>query len=244
VQVAAITSDETKTLSDAEITAFGTNIKSLSNAALGALSPSTTGWHWAGQIESISAIQIAVLSPAQVRFIGSTGVGGATTTSYISALNAGTWATLVSDPLQVAAITAAEIPTLTDAQIIAFDTNFNFLSDAAIGALRTNVFNTSNGQVQSISAAEISVLIPAQIGIIAGINTGFGIDALNLGAFGALSAAQVAVLIPSNVVGVTAAQLSALTTTAIAGLTPATIASLTVTQKASLSPAQHSVCGC
>jgi hypothetical protein len=138
-------------------------------------------------------------------------------------LNSGTWATLVSDPNQVAAITPAEIATLTlnySSQITALGTNINTLSDAALGSLTANTWGINSGaQIQAISAAQVLALSPAQIGIIAGINVTTaggtvysGISYLNSGAFASLSPAQIAVLTP--------------------------------TEKASLSAAQHTSCGC
>ena len=83
-------------------------------------------------------------------------MGGATTTSKINSLNAGTWAQLVLDPLQVGGITAAEILTLTaNVKIAPFDVNFQYLTDAALGALTAT-------QKIYITAAEKSVLSPAQ----------------------------------------------------------------------------------
>jgi hypothetical protein len=224
-QVAAITAAEISTLSDAEIALIGNNIASLSDSALGALSSSTSAspLHMIGQIESITAAQILSLAPAQVRFIGSTGVGGAVTTSQIYRLNSGAWASLVSDPIQVAAITPAEIATLTlnnSSFITALGTNINFLSDAALGSLTGNTWGINNGgQIQAISAAQVSALSPSQISIIAAINVTAanatvysGIAFLNSGAFSTLSPTQISIL--------------------------------TTTQKASLSVAQHNACGC
>jgi len=204
LQVSAITAAEIATFTDAQITALGTNINSLTNAALGALSSSTCCYHFVGQIQSISAAQIAALSPAQVRFIGSTGVGGATTTSQISALNSGAWAALVSDSLQVAAISAAEIATLTDVQVAAIGVKFGSLSDAALGAFTYSL--PSVQQIQAITAVEIGALSPSQISVIAGIGANSGIVFLNAGAFGALSAAQIAVLTPAQKTNLSPAQ--------------------------------------
>jgi hypothetical protein len=224
-QVAAITAAEIPTLWDSEIVAIGANFNYLSNAALGALtytSLAATQNHGAGQIESITATEIAKLTPAQVRLLGSTGVGGATTTSTIVYLNSGTWSTLVSDPAQVAAITPAEIATLTinaSEKTTSIGTNIGHLSDAALGSLTGNTSGVSNGgQIQALSAAQITALTPAQIGIIAAINvpaggsTVSGISLLNTGAFGSLNASQIAIL--------------------------------TTSEKASLSAGQHTSCGC
>ncbi len=73
-------------------------------------------------------------SPVQVRFIGSPS-GGATTTSRINNLSVGAWAQFVSSQAQVAAIAAAEIPTLANTKIVALGLNIQYLSSTAIGAL-------------------------------------------------------------------------------------------------------------
>ncbi len=241
LQVAAITPAEVATLSGYHVTALGKNINQLSNAALNALL--YTPMNSSGPIQSISAAQIAALSPAQVRMIGAAGPGGTVGTSQIVFLNSGAWATLASDPLQVAAITPAEVATLVGTQIAALGANIQYLTAPALGALLNTPLNSS-GQLQSLSAVQIAALSSAQIGVIAGLYTNTGIAYLNLGAFSTLSASQVAVLTPTQAVGISAAQLASLSTTAIAGFAPATIASFTAAQTASLSAAQHTACGC
>ncbi len=249
-QVAAITPAEIATLWDSEIVALGANINALSYAALNGLSPmKDLTNNLAGQIESITPLQIGVLTPAQVRMIGALS-GGIVSTSMIQALSNDTWIALGGYPAQVAAITPAEIATLPDSVIVDLGTNINSLSDAALGTLSpvTNLSTHLYGQIESLTAAQIGSLTPAQVGIIARLTSAYGagtaIATLNVGAFGYLNATQVAVLTPANVTGVSATQLASLTPTAIAGLAPATIASLTVVQKASLSGAQHTACGC
>jgi hypothetical protein len=84
--------------------------------------------------------------------------------------------------------------------------------------------------------------------LLAGATTGYGVGTgiafLNVGAFGSLSATQVAVLTPSEVIGVSAALWASLSDSALAGFSPATIASLTAAQKSLLSSTQHAACGC
>lgn len=246
LQVAAITPAEIATIWDSEIVAMGTNIKYLSNVALNALTPWTTsGPHSIGQVESITVTQIAALTPAQVRMIGAAGPGGSVATSQIRYLNSGAWAVLANDPLQVVAITAAETATLTGVEISSLGINIQYLPNASMGAMTiTTCSATCASQLESITVVQIAALSPAQIGVIAGINAGTGIAYLNIGAFGALSATQVAVLTPANVTLVSAAQLASLSTVAIAGFAPTTIASLTLAQKVLLSVAQHTACGC
>lgn len=250
-QVAAITPAETATMSIAEITALGTNIQHLSNAALGAFIAGVTF----NQVGSISAAQIAVLSPAQVRFIGSTGAGGVTTTSKINWLNPGAWAQLVSDPLQVAAITAAEAANLSITAIPAIGTNIQFLSNAALGEFVTGVtFN----QIGSISAAQIAVMSPAQVRFIGstgagGATTTSKIAGLNAGAWAQLVSdpLQVAAITTAEITTLNPGQITAMGTNiqflsnaALGALKQAVqtilnqIAAITAAQVAVLSPAQ------
>jgi hypothetical protein len=253
IQVAAITPAEIATMTNLgaeRITTLGTNIKFLTNPALNVLSYQST-WGDNGQIQAISAAQIVALTPAQVRMIGATGAGGSITTSLIQWLNTGAWAALVSDPVQVSAITAAEMATLWDWHVAAMGANIQLLSNQALGALTvTTTINAIHptGQIETLSMEQIAALSSTQIGVLAGISSPYGagtaIAWLNVGAFGALSATQVAVLTPGQVVGVSAAQMASLSTAAMAGLTSATVASLTVTQKASLTAAQKTACGC
>ncbi len=94
-QVAAITPAEIATLWDSEIIALGTNINSLSDAALNALSPmKNLSVNLNGQIQSIYQAQIAALSPAQVRMIGAS-EGGMPATSKIQYLSPAAWAIIL-----------------------------------------------------------------------------------------------------------------------------------------------------
>jgi len=128
--------------------------------------------------------------------------------------------------------------------------NINALSNAALGALSpvVNLTTNLNGQIESITASQVTALTPAEIAIIAGISSPRGastaIAYLNVNAFGSLNAQQTAVLTPANVTEVSAAQLASLAPAALSGLSPATDTSLTATQKSELSTVQHSACGC
>jgi trimeric autotransporter adhesin len=259
LQVAAITPAEVATLTfncAEKITALGLNINKLSNAALGQLTAGFSFGCNGAQIQAITAAQIATFTPAQVRLLGSTGIGGATTTSQIAWLNVGAWATLVADPLQVAAMTAAEVASLYPnnfEKTVSLGTSIQYLTPAAIAGIGTSTAYTFSGlQITFLSAAQISVMSPAQISALAGGTLYAGITTyltasisqLNAGAFSALNAAQIAVFTPANMALVTPAQLASLSLAAIAGFTPTTKASLTPAQVASLSPAQHTACGC
>jgi hypothetical protein len=253
LQVAAITPAEVATLWDSQIVAFGANINSLTNPDLVALTcyVNLNGTNPVGQIESITATEIASLSPSQVRMIGAAGPGGTIGTSQLSCMNSGAWATLTSDPAQVAAITPQEVATFPDSFIPVFGTNINQFADLSLASLSIYVnLNGTNpaGQIESITAAEINALSPAQISILAGSTTSYGaataIAYLNTGAFSVLSSLQTPVLTATNVLGVNATRLASLSTAALAALPSATRSSLTVTQKASLTAPQHTACGC
>jgi|GEM_PF-2287613 len=246
-QVAAITAEEIPTLAADEIIALGTNINQLSDIALAALTFATNASSDPiGQVESITAAQIAALSPRQVQLIGTASSSGIKSAPSINWLNFGTWQKLVSDPTQVAAFTSNVIPTLTAEEIIALGGNLNQLSDAALSSLTylTNPISNPVGQIESISSQQISGLNPSQISIIASIERGTAIAYLNISAFGSLTANQVSVLTPINMMDVTASELASLSPAALSGMAPATIMSLTIGQKSLLSVAQHSACGC
>ena len=198
-QVSAITGAEIATLSDGEITAMGSTIGSLSNSALNAMSSFTNGAHPVGQIESITAAQISVFTPAQIRMIGAAGPGGSVTTSQIASLNSGAWSTLVSSSAQVSSITGAEIATLFDGQITAMASNFNMLTNSALSALSYFTGGAHPvGQIESITSAQIVSLTPSQIGVIASINSDKGVAFLNAGAFQSLTPSQISILTPTQ----------------------------------------------
>ncbi len=252
-QVAAITPAEVATLWDTQIVAFGANINSLTNPDLVALTclVNLNGTNPVGQIESITATEIAALSTSQVRMIGAAGPGGTIGTSQLSCMNSGAWATLTGDPTQVAAITPQEIATFPDSFIPTLGANINQLADLSLASLSIYVnLNGTNpvGQIETISAAEINALSPTQVSILAGITSPYGaataIAYLNTGAFSVLSALQTPVLTATNVLGVNATQLASLSTAALAALPSATRSSLTGTQKALLTAPQHTACGC
>jgi hypothetical protein len=74
---------------------------------------------------------------------------------------------------QVSAISAAQIASYSDSQIVALDVNIQFLSSAALNAL-SPLKSTNNpaGQIESISPTEISVLTPAQVRMIGAASGG------------------------------------------------------------------------
>jgi hypothetical protein len=207
---AAITPAQISAYTDAQIVALGINIRYLSNAALGALTNTTGAGKPAGLIQSITSDEIGALSPAQVRYIGASLPDGTFGTSQISYLNSDAWTALGGNSTQVAAITAAEIPTLWDSEIAAMGTNISYLSNAALGALtNTTGVGKTVGLIQYISAAQIAALSPTQISIIAGTYSNAGISYLNTAAFANLSQSQIAVLTTSQKASLSTAQHTA-----------------------------------
>ncbi len=209
-EVAAITPAQIATYSVDQFNAIGLNFKYLSDAALNALTRYTSAARGVGQIQSITAAQIVTLTPAQIRMIGAAGPNGTVITSQITYLNAATWAALANDPLQVAALTAAEITSFNGDKIIALDLNIKHLTDAALNALS---FNTGGihaiPQIQSITPAQIVTLTPAQVRMI-GAAGPFGtvvtskIDYLNSATWAALAND------PVQVTALTAAEITSL----------------------------------
>ncbi len=259
LQVAAITPAEITTMVSPSggivqwIAALGTNIQYLNDAALGALSQA--------QVININSAQILVLTPAQVRLLGST-VGGVTSTSKIGALLLLTWTTLVSDPLQVAAITPAEITTMVSPSggivqwIAALGTNIQYLNDAALGAL-------SQAQVININSAQILVLTPAQVRLlgstVGGVTSTSKIGALHLLTWTTLVSdpLQVAAITPAEIttmvspsggivqwIAALGTNIQYLSDAALGALSASQKAAITAAQKAVLSAAQHTACGC
>jgi hypothetical protein len=114
-------------------------------------------------------------------------------------LNAGAWAALTSNPAQVAAITGAETATLFDGEITAMGSAIQSMSNSALNAL-TAFTNGAHpiGQIESISSAQIGSLTPAQIQVLASINSDKGLAFLNTGAFQSLTPSQIAVLTPNQ----------------------------------------------
>ncbi len=245
LQVAAITVDEMNTISTDHFITFDTNIKYLSNAVIGSLKTTfISGFNnHASHVNAITAVQIAALTPSQVRNLGATATG----ISQIEFLNDSAWKKFFSDPVQAAAITSQEMLTISSAHIPMMGESIKYLSDSVFGVFKfTFIAGPTNlkSQIASITPEQIKVLSPAQIAIIASLNHGLTIASLDVYSFGALNPAQVGILTGINVDSVTAAQLAALSAESLAALKPDAIASLTSTQKSSLTTAQHNACGC
>ena len=245
IQVAAFTIDEMESISTNHFIDIDTNIKYLSNPVIGSLKPTfiASFTTHTSKINSITANQIAVLTPAQIRILGATPTG----VSQINFLNDSAWKKLFEDPVQVAAITSQEMLTFSSPRIPMMGENIKFLTDEVFSVIKYT-FNATltnlKSQVASISPSQIKVLSPNQIAIIAAFNHGIGIAYLDVYSFGALTPAQVAILTGANVDNVTPSQLAALSVESLAAFTPSAIASLTAQQKTLLTAPQHIACGC
>ena len=241
-QVAAFTPAEIFDMKFEKFALIGANFNLLSNGALGAMHAYGTV-NERPQIEAITPGQMATLTPAQVRYLGATPYGMA----QLNQLSPLTFKKLVSDPAQVAAITPDEIQAFWGARIIEMDVNIQYLANATLAKLisRTAVnTDSASGHLHSLTPAQITVFSPAQIAILASIDSGFGIAHLYPPSFRMLSPQQIAVLTPGNVKYVGPDQLVLLSDASLAAFQPATRAVLTASQTVHLTPAQHSVCGC
>ena len=203
--VASLTPFDIEKLSDKKITALGTQIRLLSNAAISALTYGTTSGlasnNPVGQIKSITPEQIQVLSTAQVRLLGFNPLVQSDEPE-LNRLQPATWLTLVSIPEQVSSFTADEVKKLSDEKIIAFAENIKYLSVNALkgityGTTSGSASNNPVGQVRSLSAAQIKVLTSAQVKAISDANS-LNISFLSPSACAALTSEQIAA-IPSNI---------------------------------------------
>lgn len=241
LQVAAFTVDEFATLSAEQIVQLGVSFGVLNDSILTSLkttfvSAATTH---ESQIAAITPSQIATLTPAKVRILGAYDNG----ISKINFLSDSTFARLVSDTNQTSQITAQEMSSLYSDKIIGLGVNIANVSNAALAALNFQCnISVSNPQcqVQSLAFMQVQSLTPAQMMVIAGLDSGKGIAHFNTVAFSALNGPQVALLSPLNVSAVTAAQLASLSDQALMGFAPATAASFTAAQKSLLTSDQLS----
>ena len=244
-QVAAFTPAEIATFKSGDFVALGSSFGALSDSVLASLQIyfSATPTNGQSQIASITPGQIAQLTPAQVRILGSFDNG----ISKINFLNLDTFKALVSNPAQVKQITPTEITTLYSDRITAFGVNINALTNSALGNLNYQCsisVSSPQCQVQSLSYLEVTALSPAQIMVLASLDSGKGIAYLNVQAFRGLSPVQVAPLTPNNVKSVSPEQLAALQDATLAAFQDQTKAAFTAAQKSWLTPAQRSACGC
>jgi len=159
-EVAALSPADVRKLSNEQITALDKNIRYMNDEALAALTWSNNAGP--GQITALSAQQIEVLTPDQVRRIGAQGEGGSFKTAHLADLNDGAWKALASSSEQVEALLAAEIPQLGRDKITALGENVQYLSDEALAAL-TWSNNAGPGQINALSGKQIEALTPAQV---------------------------------------------------------------------------------
>lgn len=164
----AVTATQIESYSDQQIIDLGVGIKDLSDAALGALSESTRSIinspNPKGQIQSLTPLQIDVLSPRQVRQIGSQ---GGTVSAKIAFLNRQTWSQLVGNVNQVAAILPGEFANLNGDKISLIGVNIRFLTDDVLRSLSYYTLPSRPfGQIQSLTADQMRVLSPEQVRLI------------------------------------------------------------------------------
>ena len=239
-QVAAFTTQEIAALNSSQFAMIGSNFGQLSDTILSSLKYTyiATPTNSTSQIGGISPSQILSLAPAKVRILGAYDNG----ISKINYLSPNTFIALASDPLQVAAITPAEIGTFFTSNIKNLGLNIHYLSNAAYQC----AISMSNPQCQvaSIDYAQTPTFSQSQIMIIAALNSGKGIAFMSDLGFGGLTATQVTGLLPAHVVAVNASQLAALSNETLAAFLQATRDSFTSAQKALLSASQRTACGC
>lgn len=164
----AVTATQIESYSDQQIIDLGVGIKELSDAALGALSEAARSIinspNPKGQIQSLSPLQIDVLSPSQVRQIGSL---GGTVPAKIAFLNPQTWSTLVGNVNQVAAILPGEFANLNGDKISLIGGNVRFLTDDVLRSLSYYTLPSRPlGQIQSLTADQMRALSPEQVRLI------------------------------------------------------------------------------
>lgn len=175
-QIQALTPIEIKTVTDVELISFGTDIQYLSNSALSALKTTVINANlWCdphkAQIFSITPAQIAVLSPAQIRYLGSDATGVA----QIAALANLTFTKLVSNTTQVSAITSPEMATLPSEKFVLIGDNFPYLTDTVLASLKEIFIATViNGMshIHAITPNQIATLTPARVQILGSSETG------------------------------------------------------------------------
>jgi hypothetical protein len=161
-EAADMKADVSSTLTPDEMVLLDYKLKFLSNVALGALSPGVT--FKSGSIQAITPSQIKLLSPTQVQSIGYTSQKGGDGPAQIGLLGLKTWQSLMSDPLQIAAVVPAQIPFLSDQQLGAFDTRINKLCDSCIASIVSKA-NTGriHGQIGVLTANQVRSLSTRQI---------------------------------------------------------------------------------
>lgn len=202
-QVAALTVAEVGTLPSSKFVLIANNFSALTDAVIASLKETviSSPINTVAQIYSITPGQIDTLTPARVRLLGSSDTG----LSKIAFLNPSTFARLVSNPQQVAALTVAEIATLNSTQFSAVGTNFNLLGNDILASLKAT-YNASptnsQSQIAGITPAQIALLTPAQVRLLGSADNGISkINFLAANTFAQLASdsAQVAAITPLEV---------------------------------------------
>lgn len=166
-QIPNLTRAEALALRDIEIIAMGSNFKLLSNQSLSLLKDGVIQLDLAcprhiPNMEAISPEQIASLTPAQVRFLGSDGTGVA----KLDGLSYPTFERLMSDPQQVAALTTREFDRLPSNHFTLIGLNIKHLSDPVLSTFK-DVYIPSRvnlvDPIKSITPAQVDLLSTHQI---------------------------------------------------------------------------------
>jgi len=169
IQVAAITADEFKNLPSSYFALIGLNIKYLSDPVLASFSTKTsvTIANTDSSIGSITPEQVALLTPQQIRNLGS--ASDSTSVAKLQFLNIETFKRLVSDPIQVAAITVNEFKNLPSSYFALIGLNIKYLSDPVLASFSTTTSVTlaiTDSQIGSITPEQVALLTPQQIRIL------------------------------------------------------------------------------
>lgn len=166
-QVPTLTVSQVKDLRDEDLAAMGNNINLLSDAALTNIESTIAQLNFSckfrrAQIEAFTPEQILALSPRQVRLLGSVEGG----VSQIGNLKLETFARLVTDSVQVAAITPTEYATLHSPYFTSVGSNFHHLSDAVLASMQETFKATSfnfTSNLAAITPAQIETLTPTRL---------------------------------------------------------------------------------
>lgn len=243
--VAAMTADQIRAMTTADIIALGTDISILNPEALGALSSTQLHAITTAQASSFSSFAIAALdcgafnglTTSSLHALTSSAVKGLTTcqtqtldSADISALNSKV-VNLSTDA--ISSLTSTQIPYLSTSQIAVLPNSsiaaltpsavsglttaqVSSLSTANINALGTNVSNLNSSAINTLSTAQVTALTTAQVA--------------------ALDSADVAAMSTSAFIAMNYADLAALTRDAVAGITPAQVATLSANDITALGP--------
>lgn len=238
-QVAAITPAEYATLHSPYFTAVGNNFHHLSDAVLASMQETfkATAFNFTSHLAAITPAQIDTLTPTRLRLLGTAG-GNAPKLHH---LDDATFRQAMLRQENVERLTPVDAANLRDMHTANLGSNIQYLRDDAMRSLKgTFVFTlvTKTSAVGGITPAQIVLLTPRQVLLLASVNEGKGLGSMADLTFGALLPAQTAVFLPAHVASVRASQLSKLSLDAIAAMPLPTRASFTAMQVRELNAVQ------